>query len=460
MWVITMKRKIYQDLLDWKNQNLKQSLLVKGARQVGKTYIIKEFGKQEFKHVLYLNFEDQLDLRKAFDDMPNPKEAVQTLQAFAITQNIFTIDGQETLIFLDEIQLCKRAYSLLKPLTETKRYRIIASGSLLGINLHGDYLDPGPTVKHLEMLPMDFEEFLWARRGESIDSVIQLIKQVAFQGEMIPLALHSTFNQDIKDYILVGGMPQVVHQFIQTNNLGEVFLAQEAIVSLYRSDIQQYQSSVDNKIKTLQCFDSIPHQFAKDNHRFIYSVVEEKKTARHFGNALDWLERTGNAQKCYHIDHFRGSLMNGKGTMFKLYMNDIGLLVSMLGKEYIYRIQNDELGLFKGALYEQLLAQMIMAKKEKLYYTRFSDYEIDFLMEYEGAIVPIECKSGGNTKSQSLQQYIKKFQPTLAWKISSNNINGENPIMLAIPHYLFALCSILELVKLHPLVKDLRSTKQ
>ncbi len=443
-----MKRKIYIDLLEWKNNELSQSLLIKGARQVGKTYIVKTFGKNEFNNVLYLNFEDQLDMKRAFDNMPNPDEAIKTLQAYGISQNIFNIEGKETLIFLDEIQMCKRAYSLLKSLTEMKKYRIIASGSMLGINLNGDFLDPGPAVKHIEMFPMDFEEFLWAIHGEEIKHIIKSIKIDALKGKLVNQILHDTLNNDIKDYVIVGGMPQVVLEFLNKKDLGAVFLKQEGIITLYRSDIQQYQSTQDNKIKTLKCFDSIPNQFSKDNHRFMYSAVEENKTARYYGNAIDWLERTGNTKKCYHADHLRGSLIDGKGSLFKLYMNDIGLLVSMLGQDYIYKIQNDELDLFKGALYEQLLAQMLVAKKVNLYYIRIGDFEIDFLIEHHGKILPIECKSGGNTKSKSLKSFVDKFRPDKAFKVSLNNINTSDKTIKAIPHYVFALLSIQELASL------------
>lgn len=443
-----MKRKIYDDLLDWKENNASQSLLVKGARQVGKTFIIKHFGKSEFNNVLYLNFEDQFDLRQAFSVMPNPDEAIKTLQAYGISQNVFNIEGNETLIFLDEIQLCKRAYSLLKPLTETMRYRIIASGSLLGINLSGDFLDPGPAVKHLEMYPMDYEEFLWAIHGDEIKKVINDVKTSVLNGNLINQALHDMFNNDIKDYIIVGGMPQVVQEYVNTKDLGKVFLKQQSIVTLYRSDIQQYQSTQDNKIKTLKCFDSIPNQFSKDNHRFFYGVVEENKTGRYFDNSIEWLERTGNTKKCYHLDHLRGSLIDGRGSLFKLYINDIGLLVSMLGQNYVYKIQNDELDLFKGALYEQLLAQMLTAKNEPLYYIRINDYEIDFLVEHHGKILPIECKSGGNTKSKSLKSYIDKFHPDKAFKVSLNNINLTNKTIKAIPHYVFAFLTLQEMFSL------------
>lgn len=243
-------------------------------------------------------------------------------------------------------------------------------------------------------------------------------------------------------------MPQVVQEYVNTRDLGKVFLKQQGIVTLYRSDIQQYQSTQDNKIKTLKCFDSIPNQFFKDNHRFFYEVVEENKTGRYFDNSIEWLERTGNTKKCYHVDHLRGALIDGKGSLFKLYMNDIGLLVSMLGQNYVYRIQNDELDLFKGALYEQLLAQILTVKNEPLYYIRINDYEIDFLVEHHGKILPIECKSGGNTKSKSLQSYIDKFHPDKAFKVSLNNINLTNKTMKAIPHYVFAFFTIQEMFSL------------
>jgi len=443
-----MKRKIYDELLNWKNKNHSQSLLVKGARQVGKTFIIKEFGENEFENIIYINFENQMDIRDSFDQMANPEEAIKILQAYGVSMNVFNIEKEKTLIFLDEIQLSKRAYSLLKPLTEMDRFKIIASGSLLGVNLGGRNLDPGPTVKHLEMHPMDFEEFLWAMFEDDFIKTIENIKNDAKQGKLINEAYHSLFNKNIKEYIIVGGMPQVVLSYKTNKNYGDVYIKQQEIVNLYRSDIQQYQTYQENKIKTLECFDSIPKQFSKENHRFQYSIVKKGKKGRYFENSIEWLERTGNVKKCYNINHLSGSLIDGRGTSFKLFMNDIGLLVNMLGKEYIYKIQNDELGMFKGALWEQLLAQMLNAKTQDLYYIRLGDYEIDFLIQYNGNILPIECKSGGNTKSKSLKNYISKYTPTKAFKISMNNINISNDIVKAIPHYIFALLSYDEIVNL------------
>ena len=443
-----MKRKIYNKLLDWKENNDSQSLLVKGARQVGKTYILKEFGISEFNHMLYINFENQKDIKLTFDQIPNPDEAVKTLQAYGVSKGIFNIEKENTLIFLDEIQLCKRIYSLLKPLTEMKKYKIVASGSLLGLNLGGDYLDPGPTVLHTKMYPMDFEEFLWAKYGEDIVHTIGRIKDEIKVGNLVNEILHKTFNNDIKDYIIVGGMPHVVLSYIQNKNLGEVFSKQTAIINLYKNDVQQYQTNLENKIKVLKCFDSIPKHFSKDNHRFMYSSVEKNKKARDFENAIEWLERTGNVIKCYHLDHLKGSLIDGKGILFKMYMNDIGLLVNMLGKEYVYKIQENKLGLFKGALWEQLIAQMLLVKNEDLYYKRIGDYEIDFFIEHNGQIFPIECKAGINTKSKSLKNYVKSFLPQKAFKISMNNSNISNETIKAIPHYVFALLTMDEIISL------------
>lgn len=443
-----MKRKIYFELLDWKNNNLAQSLLVKGPRQVGKTFVIKNFGQKEFENVLYLNFEDQLDLRKTFEEIPNPEEAIKALQAFGISKRIYDIEAPKTLIFLDEIQLCKRMYSLLKPLTEMKRFRIVASGSLLGINLNEGFLDPGPTVKHIQMHPMDFEEFLWAIRGEEIEIVIRNLKNEVKKGNLIHSLLHETLNEDIKDYILIGGMPDVVQDYIQYKDLAKVFLKQQAIVDLYRNDIQQYQSTSDNKIKTLKCFDSIPKQFSKDNHRFVYSAVQANKKARDFDVAIDWLERTGNTFRCYHVDHLKGTLFEGQTERFKLYMVDVGLLVSMMGEGSIFKLINNQLDLFKGAIYEQLVAQMLIAKGIKLYYMRMGDYEIDFLFEHMGEIYPIECKSGGNTKSKSLKSYLKTHKPKKAFKLSMNNVNVSNAKIKAIPHYIFSLLNMDEIIQL------------
>jgi uncharacterized protein len=437
-----------KSLVQWKNENHSQSLLIKGARQVGKTYLIKEFGRAEFKHLLYINFEDQLDMRKLFEQMPNPNEAVNTLQAYGIANNIFNIEKEETLIFFDEIQLCRRAYSLIKPLTEMSRFKIIASGSLLGLSVNGETLDPGPTMLHLEMKPMDFEEFLLAIRGQDYQKLMDSIKQEMLSGQSLNESIHKVLNDDIKTYTLVGGMPQVVFEYIESKDLAKVYLKQQGIVQLYRSDIQQYQSSSDNKVKSLKAFDSIPQQFSKKNHRFMYSVVEQGKKGRDLGEAIDWLDQTGNTNKCYHLDHVRGSLIDGRGSMFKLYMNDIGLLVSMLGQGYIYKIIHNQMGIFNGALYEQLIAQMLIAKGLPLYYKTIYDYEIDFLIEIEGELVPVECKSGGNTKSKSLRGYLQHYQPRKAFKISSNNLNFSHSVIKAIPHYMFALLTIEELMSI------------
>lgn len=298
------------------------------------------------------------------------------------------------------------------------------------------------------MNPMDFEVFLWAKYDDGIKSVIKDVNQDAMEGNAINEVLHETFNNDIREYIIVGGMPKVLSLYVNNKDFGEVFLKQTEIVDLYKRDIQQYQTNQDNKIKTLKTFDSIPQQFSKENHRFFYSIVEKNRNARYFGNALQWLERTVNIKICYHIEYLKGSLVDAKGTLFKVYMNDIGLLVCMLGEQYVYRIQNNQLGIFKGALYEQLLAQMLIAKNEELYYIRIGDYEIDFLFEYKGAIIPIECKSGGSTKSKSLKSNVDLFVPFEAFKVSTNNINTSNDIIKAIPHYVFALLSIFEIADL------------
>ena len=443
-----MKRKIYSELIDWKNSNSKQSLLIKGSRQVGKTYIIKEFGKNEFSNLLYINFENQKDLLSSFGNAKNPDEAIALLKTYGISKSIFDINKIQTLIFLDEIQLCKRMYSLLKPLSELDEFRIIVSGSLLGLNIGGDYLDPGPIVKHITMHPMDFEEFLWSRLGKGIKTTLKQIRLRILNGDLMDSSMHILLNKHIKEYIIIGGMPQVVQTFITNLDYGQAFIVQSSIINLYKNDIQQYQKSNDLKVKTQQCFEAIPLQFAKDNHKFQYMVALKGGNARHFSSSIDWLEKTGNVNKCYIVDHLRGSLVNGKGNSFKLFMNDIGLLVNLLGKEYVHRIQQNELGLFKGALYEQLISQMLISKEELLYYVTPGSYEIDFLLERNGKIYPLECKSGGNTKSQSLKNYIKIYKPIKAYKISLNNINTSNKVMKAIPHYAFALISIDELLML------------
>ena len=208
-----MKRKIYNQLLSWKNSQTKQAFMIQGARQIGKTYIIKEFGKNEFENTLYINFEDQLDLKSTFSKCENPDTAIKLLQAYGISKSVFSLSQNKTLIFLDEIQLCKRMYSLLKPLCELDKFRFIVSGSLLGINLGGDYLDPGPIVIHKTMHPMDLEEYIWAKLGDESVAIIDSVINDSLNGTLIPEPFHVLFNNLLKEYIVVGGMPKVVLNF-------------------------------------------------------------------------------------------------------------------------------------------------------------------------------------------------------------------------------------------------------
>lgn len=440
-----MKRKMYEMLLNWKKSSL-ESLLIKGPRQVGKTYLIESFGKNEFDHILTINFEDQLDLRNTFEQMPNPNEAVETLQTYGISQGIFNIEKDHTLIFFDEIQLSPRAFSLLKPLTEMNRFKIVASGSLLGLTLSAEHLNPGPTVKHVTMDPLDFEEFMWAVHGEKIQEVIEEVRQHFRKKRALSNAIHQLFSESIQNYILVGGMPKVVQSFIQTRDFGDVFQAQTAIVNLYRNDIQLYQNTKKNQMRTLLAFNAIPTQLAKENKRFVYKEVQANRRSRDFKNAMAWLDQSGDVLMCHQIKHTRGSLIDGKTDLFKLYMNDIGLLVSMFGPEYVYKIQSNMGDIFKGAIYEQLVAQILKSKGYPLYYYKETSLEIDFLVSHQGQIIPIEVKSGHNTKSKSLQSYLIKKDPPWALKVSLNPFQKGNKNVQHVPHYALALVELEDLM--------------
>ncbi|NCA96024.1 MAG: ATP-binding protein [Methanomicrobia archaeon] len=441
-----MKRKIENHLKQWTASKTNRAFMIEGARQIGKTYSIRKFAEENFVHLLDINFENQKDLLKSFEACENPDQAVMVLQTYALSRRITDITRGKTLIFFDEIQMCKRLYSLMKPLCEMDKYAFVLSGSLLGVNLGSDYLDPGPLVIHERMFPMDFEEYLWAK---GIDGeIIESIKGSLRTGKIVAKPMHDLLNSIIKEYIAVGGMPKVVQVYLDSKDFAKAYLEQEAIIRLYRNDIQQYQNSAESKIKTISAFDSIPKQFSKENHKFQYQTIKQGYGSRYFETAIDWLDLAGIVHRCYQITHLQNSLVDGKSTGFKLFMNDVGLLVCFLGHQYVYRLMNDELGLFKGAIYEQLVAQILVSKEEKLYYASLGRYEIDYLLEDAGKIYPIECKSGNNTKSKSLSVYIETYSPVKAFKVSMNNVNYQNKIMRALPIYGLALLSMEELYAL------------
>ncbi len=414
-----LKRKFYDYLLNWKNTKDKECLLVKGARQIGKTYIIEQFGKENYKNYIYINFVENPRYKEIFEGALSAEEIYKKLSVY-----IFGIKfiEKETLIFLDEIQECPNARTALKFLALDNKYDVIASGSLLGINYKEVSSIPVGYERQVDMHALDFEEFLWAIGVN--DMAISYVKEFFDKKEKVPFDINEKMLEHLREYIVVGGMPDVVNTFIKTNNYNEVQNAQEKIIRSYYEDMIKY-APVAEKPKVRKCYDSIPKQLAKENKKFQFSVVEKKSTARKYGNSLEWLLDANIIQRIFNVSTPLMPLKAyEKDDQYKVYMNDIGLLVAMYGFEMKAPILENSLkGAAKGGIYENLIADIMAKRGYKLNYykTENGSQEIEFLITTNDGVIPIEVKAG-NGASVSLNTFITEFAPNVAYKLITGNL--------------------------------------
>lgn len=414
-----LKRKFYDYLLNWKNTKDKECLLVKGARQIGKTYIIEQFGKENYKNYIYINFVENPRYKEIFEGTLSAEEIYKKLSVYILGVKFIE---KGTLIFLDEIQECPNARTALKFLALDNKYDVIASGSLLGINYKEVSSIPVGYERQVDMHALDFEEFLWAIGVN--DMAISYIKEFFDKKEKVPFDINEKMLEYLREYIVVGGMPDVVNTFIKTNNYNEVQNAQEKIIRSYYEDMIKY-APVAEKPKVRKCYDSIPKQLAKENKKFQFSVVEKKSTARKYGNSLEWLLDANIIQRIYNVST---PLMPLKAyerdDQYKVYMNDIGLLVAMYGFEMKAPILENSLkGPAKGGIYENLVADIMAKRGYKLNYykTENGSQEIEFLIITNDGVIPIEVKAG-NGASVSLNTFITEFAPNVAYKLITGNL--------------------------------------
>jgi len=415
-----LKRKIYENLMEWKAREDKLCLLVKGARQVGKTFIIELFAQQNYKHCTIINFVKNPAYKAIFDGDLD----VETL----IKQISLRVSGAElvpgkTLIFLDEIQDCPCARAALKFLAQDGRFDVIASGSMLGINYKDVPSYPVGYVDHLDMYSLDFEEFLWAN-GVSPESIGD-IKNYYAQKETVPTAMHERMMELFKEYIVVGGMPRAVYEFVTTHNFANVLRIQKAIINDYYDDIAKYAEGAE-KAKVRTCFSSIPKHLSKDYKKFQYSIVERGGTARKFGGSLMWLFDAGIINFCHNLSLPELPLEgNAKSDTFKVYMHDTGLLMAMLEDGSQEDIIDGNLGIYKGAIYENIIADIFGKLGKKLYYfEQNGKLEIDFFIRKNKTATAVEVKSADNTKSKSMGAVFAKYGVTHGIKLSTKNVGG------------------------------------
>jgi len=423
-----MERKITNILLDWKESKKQECLLVKGARQVGKTYIIEEFGRKYYKSFITLNFFDEPELKNVFVGGLSSSEIFKKI---SIRFADFKLIEGETLLFLDEIQECPQARTALKFLAQDLRLDCIASGSMLGIAYKGLSSIPVGYEYQVEMFSMDFEEFLWAK-GMDRDR-IEIIKEYYSDKKQIPQDINEVMFKHLREYMVIGGMPEAVKTFVETGNFAEVHRVQQKILDGYLDDIAKY-APTSEKPKARNCFLSVPAQLAKENKKFQFSHVEKKSSARKFENSLEWLRDAGLIKYCKNISTPQFPLIAySKENWFKIYLTDIGILTAMYGFEMKRAIvENTLAGHAKGGIYENLIADIFIKKNIPLYFYKPENntQEIEFLLTDETNIIPVEVKSGNNA-TVSLNKFVAEFSPPFAIKLITGNIGlMDNKITL------------------------------
>lgn len=433
-----LKRKAYQKLLEWKNAHHHNCLMVQGARQVGKTYLVREFGKKEYKSFVEINFIKNPELKLIFNDNLDPETIYKKMTAMINGVNL--IKGN-TLIFLDEIQACGNARTALKFLAEDGRFDVITSGSLLGLtygedddeNTEAPLSVPTGYETFLMMYSLDFEEFLWA---EGYENSIPYLKEFFDKKEKVPSVLNDKFETLFREYMVVGGMPEVVSDYVENHDFTRVSAIQEKILENYRFDIAKHAKGAE-KIKVRKCYDAIPKQLAKELTKFQYSTVEKGQTSKKYGGSVQWLKDSNLVNPCYNIhEPYLPLIANAYDEQFKLYINDTGLLCAMYGFEVKKAIlENTIKGNAKGGIYENIIAEMLVKKGHKLYYYKPDDSnELEFLIEKNASVIPIEVKAG-NTATKSLNRFIESYKPFIAYKLIDGNV-GVDGVRLALPHYM------------------------
>lgn len=437
-----LRRKIEQTLLDWKNTPEHKPLIVKGCRQCGKTFSVLDFAKKNYEHVVYLNFFENPQYASVFSGSMEVDHITMLLSALMGKDAIF-VEGK-TILVLDEIQDCPDARTALKFFKLDGRYDVIGTGSLLGVVGYGSKEPKSIPVGYetvIDMTPLDFEEFLWAN-GIS-EQIIALLKTHLHDETPVPDALHQRMHELLLHYTVVGGMPDAVQTFVNTKRMDEVLQIQRDIVRSYEDDMVKYAEKKDKPV-IRECFQSIPKQLSKENKKFQYSVVKKGATASKFAGSLQWIEDAGIISRCYNLSITELPLDgNAEKDIFKVYMRDMGLFVSMLEDGTQFDILQGNLLAYKGAIFEGLIADIFSKMGRKLYYFhKDSGLEVDFVIRYKGECTLVEVKANtGNAKSaKTILSHPEKYHVDHVIKLGNYNV-GRSAQMLTLPLYMaFLLC--------------------
>ena len=425
-----MERKMSKKLLEWKNDTEKTPLILYGARQVGKTYTILSFGKENYKNVAYINFEDNTEISKIFEQ---DLEVERIIKELSVKLGI-TILEEDTLIFFDEIQACERALTSLKYFAESKtKYHVIAAGSLLGIAINRQkYSFPVGKVKMLTLYPLDFEEFLWALDKKNLANMIRK----AFSEDK-EFSLHSLANEYYRLYLAIGGMPRAILEYKEKRDMDFVTAILKDINNSYIADMAKYATSTETT-KIMAVYNIISAQLAKENKKFQYKLIKSGARAYEYETAINWLNASGIINQCTKIREGKLPLSAFiEPESFKIYMSDVGILCNKFGiPTNIVIVENDNMNDFKGALAENYVCNSLVQCGLKPYYWESNGKaEVDFVVQdKEGNIIPIEVKSSIHTRSKSLNVFKSLYKIPYSIRISTKNFGFENDIK-CIPLY-------------------------
>lgn len=438
-----LERKILYSLEEWKNKKNHKSLIITGQRQIGKTYVVDKMFSKEYSSYIYINFIEEPSMVSEFSGDLD----VETLKLnISLNRPGTKFIENDTLILLDEIQECPNAIASLKFWTEDARYDVIGMGSSLGMNFMEDISYPVGKVEYINMYSLDFEEFLWA---EGIDKeVIKKVKEYFDNIEKIPSSLNENLFKYLRKYMVIGGMPEVVNTYVETKDFHEVDIIQRRLIRDYKADIARF-ADANIRIKAQACYDSIPYQLTKDNHKFQYSKIESKATATKFGSSIAWLNNQLITIKVNGINRFEYPLEAfADETNFRIYTTDIGMYIAMFDEGLKKAIMDDNnmedkteslmLGTAKGGIYEALAADMLYKRGyNKLFFYKHekSTSEVEFVIQKEDNIVPIEIKAG-KKQANSLRNVLEKNEKLkLGYKMASINL-GQKDKIVSMPIYM------------------------
>jgi len=436
------KRKIECQLESWLEDSAHKPIIIKGVRQCGKTCSVKDFAKKHFKNVVYLDFREHPEYKKFF--IPN-LDVDSIIMRITAAMPDAEIEPRNTCFIFDEVQDCPRARGALKYFHLDGRYEVMCTGSLLGVNGYKTKEEqeeeeassiPVGFEEIVNMHPMDFEEWLWANGIRQMH--VDYLKKCYANLTPVDTAIHDRFRELLRLYVIVGGMPEAVTTFIETKQIGKVLNIQRRIIDEYKADMIKYALPAD-KSRIRECFESIPAQLAREYKKFAYTAVRPGARGRDYAGSLQWIEDAGIIRRCYNVDITELPLDGNKiQSEFKVYMADIGLLVSMLEEGTQSNILEGDLLGYKGAIYENLLADIFSKMGRKLYYYhKNGGIELDFLMRHKGRCTPVECKATtGNAKSlRTVLNHPEKYKVGMAVKLGDYNV-GLKDNLLTLPMYM------------------------